>query len=42
MTLVTYCYFELHQMDMKITFLNKDLVENVYMDHPKCFTIEGK
>jgi hypothetical protein len=42
MTLVTHCDFELHQMDVKITFLNKDLVENVYMDQPKGFTIECK
>jgi hypothetical protein len=31
MTLVTHYDLELHQMDVKTTFLNEDLLENVYM-----------
>ena len=33
---------ELHQMDVKTTFLNGDLYENVYMARPKGFIVEGK
>ena len=42
MALVSYYDFELHQMDVKIIFLNRDLEENVYMDQPMGFSIEGK
>jgi hypothetical protein len=42
MTLVTYYDLELHQMDVKTTFLNGDLYENVYMSQPKNFIIKGK
>jgi hypothetical protein len=41
MTLVTYYNLELHQMDVKTTFLNRDLYENVYMAQPKGFVVEG-
>jgi hypothetical protein len=34
MTLVTHYDLELHQIDLKPTFLNGDLYENVYMAQP--------
>jgi hypothetical protein len=42
MTLVAHYNLELHQMDVKTTFLNEDWLENVYMEQPKGFTIKGK
>ena len=42
MTLVAHYDLELHQMDVKTTFLNGDLEENVYMAQPKGFVVEGK
>jgi hypothetical protein len=42
MALVTHYDLELHQMDVKTSFLNGDLYENVYMAQPKGFVIEGK
>ena len=42
MTLVAHYDLGLHQMDVKIVFLNRDLKENVYMDQPMGFSVEGK
>ena len=42
MALVAHYDLELHQMDVKTTFLNVDLEENVYMAQPKGFVMEGK
>jgi hypothetical protein len=42
MALVAHYDLELHQMDVKTTFLNWDLLENVSMAQPKGFTIKGK
>jgi hypothetical protein len=42
MALVTHYNIELHQIDVKMTFFNEDLFENVYMAQPKGFVIEGK
>jgi hypothetical protein len=42
MTLVTHYDLELHQMDVKTTFLNGDLLKNVYMTQSKCFAVKGK
>ena len=42
MALVAHYDLELHQMDVKTTFLNGSLEEEVYMDQPKGFSIEGK
>ena len=42
MALVAYYDLELHQIDVKMTFLNGDLDENVYMAQPKGFVIKGK
>jgi hypothetical protein len=42
MVLVAHYDLELHQMDVKTTFLNGDLLENVYMAQPKDFAMKGK
>ena len=42
MALVAHYDLELHQMDVKTTFFNEDLDENVYMAQPKGFVMEGK
>jgi hypothetical protein len=42
MALMTHYDLELHQMDVKMTFLNGDLYESVYMTQPKDFVVEGK
>ena len=42
MALVAHYDLELHQMDVKTTFLNEDLEENVYIAQPNGFVMEGK
>jgi hypothetical protein len=42
MVLVTHYDLELHQMDVKTTLLNGDMLENVYMTQPKDFAVKGK
>jgi hypothetical protein len=42
MTLITHYDLELYQMDVKATFLNGKLVENVYMAQPNGFDMKGK
>ncbi|RVW77698.1 Retrovirus-related Pol polyprotein from transposon TNT 1-94 [Vitis vinifera] len=42
MAIVAHFDLELHQMDVKTTFLNGDLDENVYMEQPIGFTEVGK
>ena len=42
MALVTHYDIELHQMDVKTTFLDGDLEENIYMAQPKGFVMEEK
>lgn len=37
MALVAHFDYELHQMDIKTTFLNGDLEEEVYMKQPEGF-----
>jgi hypothetical protein len=39
MALVAHYNLELHQMDVKTTFLNRDLLENIYITQPKGFVI---
>ena len=41
MALVAQYDLELQQMDVETTFLNGDLVEEVYMDQPDGFSIKG-
>lgn len=42
MALVAYYDLQLQKMDLKTTFLNKNLEEDFYMTQPKGFSIEGK
>ena len=42
MAIVIYFDLELHQMDVMITFLHGDLVEDVYMSQPISFKEVGK
>jgi hypothetical protein len=42
MMLVAHYDLELHQTNVKTAFLNEDLLENVYMPHPKGFVVKGK
>lgn len=34
--------FEIHQMDVKTAFLNDDLEEEIYMEHPEGFVVPGQ
>jgi hypothetical protein len=34
--------FEVEQLDVKTTFLHRDLEEGMYMKHPKGFVVKGK
>jgi hypothetical protein len=42
MVLLAHYDLELHQMNVKMTFLNGDLYENLYMAQPKGLVIEGR
>jgi hypothetical protein len=42
MALVVHYDLELHQIEAKTIFLNRDLYENIYMAQPKDFTVKRK
>ena len=42
MELVAHYNLVLHQIDVKIAFLSGDLEENIYIDQPIGFSVEGK
>ena len=42
MALLAHYDLELHQMDVKTAFLNRNLKENVYMAQPEGFSAEEK
>ena len=42
MVLLTHYNLELHQMDVKMAFLNEDLYENINMAQPKGFIMDEK
>jgi hypothetical protein len=42
MALVAHYDLELHQMDVRMAFLNGDPLENIYMAQSKGFAVKGK
>ena len=42
MALVAQYDLKLHQMDVKTAFLNGDIEEEIYMDQPEGFSMDGK
>ena len=42
LTIVTHLNLELYQMDVKTTFFNGELDEEIYMDQPVGFKANGK
>ena len=41
LAIVAHMNLELYQMDVKTTFLNGELYEEIYMDQPLCFESKG-
>jgi Reverse transcriptase (RNA-dependent DNA polymerase) len=42
LAIVTGLDLELHQMDVKIVFLNGNMEEEIYMEQPASFVVEGQ
>ena len=42
LTIVAHMDLELHQMDIKTTFLNRELNEGIYIEQPMDFIIQGQ
>jgi hypothetical protein len=42
MSLVSFMGWRIHQMDVKTTFLNGIIEEEVYVEHPQRFEVSGK
>ena len=42
MSLAASLDFEVEQLDVKTTFLHKDLEEKIYMEQPEGFEVSGK
>ena len=42
MEIMAHFDLKLHQMDVRITFLNTDLSEDIYMVQPPSFKVAGK
>ena len=41
-TLAAVSGLEIHQMDVKTTFLNRELEEEIYIEQPEGFVVPGK
>ena len=41
LAIVAHMNLELHQMDVKMTFLNGELDEEIYMEQPVDFIVKG-
>ena len=42
LAIVTHMDLEFHQIDVKTVFLNEELDEDIYMEQPMSFIVEGQ